>query len=95
MPITMDGVSLGRGTMEGAERSLQAAARKHGPAFEAAYRRAMALDLENDAFARKIITDMMRDEDPGRFLMEVFGDERSASMPFDEDVYRAMKNGKA
>jgi len=91
MPI-IDGIILGRGTMEGAERSLQAAARKHGEAFRRAYARAMALDLENDHFARKIITDMMRDQDPGRFLMEVFGDDRMASMPFDADVAKAMKN---
>lgn len=95
MPITMDGVILGRGTMEGAERSLQFAARKHGPAFERAYRRAMALDLENDAFARKIICDMMKAEDPGQFLMEVFGDERPEGMPFDAELQQYLTRGSA
>ncbi len=95
MPITMDGVILGKGVMEGAERSLQAAMQKHGVAARRAYMRAMSLDLENDAFARKIICDMMRDDDPGKFLMEVFGDERLDTMPFDADVYREITKGRA
>lgn len=91
MPITMDGVILGRGTMEGAERSLQHAMRTHGPKAVRAYERAMSLDLENDAFARKIICDMMQSDDPGKFMMEVFGDERPADMPFDLELLREMR----
>ena len=85
MPI-LDGVIIGRGTMEGAERSLQAAARKHGPAFWRAFERAFSMDFDTDPVARKIIVDMMRSDDAGQFLMEVFGDERPAGMPHDPEL---------
>lgn len=94
MPITMDGVILGRGTMEGAERSLQHAMRVHGQKAVRAYERAMSLDLENDPFARKIICDMMQAEDPGQFMMEVFGDERPAGMPFDAELHQFLKRDR-
>lgn len=93
MPI-IDGVILGRGTMEGAERSLQEAMRKHGAAAVRAYQRAMSLNLETDAYARNIILEMMHDADPGQFLMDVFGDDHNPDMPHDAELLRAIRIGR-
>jgi hypothetical protein len=93
MPI-LNGHVLGRGMMEGAERALQAAARRYGQAFWNAYSRAMSLDM-TDPVNRKIISDMMRSDDAGKFLMEVFADEVPGDMPHDAELAAALRKGTA
>lgn len=76
MPI-VDGVILATSQKSGAERSFQAAAKKYGQAFWKAYARAHCVDY-TDPQMRRIFHDMMRDDDPGEFLMNVFGEPLDA-----------------
>ncbi len=76
MPI-VDGRILSTSMQSGAERSLQAAARKYGQAFWKAYERAHCVDFA-DPMMRKIVADIMCSDDPGEFLVSIFGEPLNA-----------------
>lgn len=93
MPI-IDGRIVSTAMTSGPERSLQAAAKKYGEPFWKAYTRAMSVDYA-DPVMRQIFNDMMRDDDPGEFLMGVFGEPLDAQDAIDKALKTLPVQGNA